>query len=35
MSETSRLAIKFTVGMAVITFASFSWFAGSAGVFTT
>ncbi|OQE39159.1 hypothetical protein PENCOP_c007G06419 [Penicillium coprophilum] len=35
MSETSRLAIKFTVGMAVITFASFTWFAGSAGVFTT
>ncbi|KXG53801.1 uncharacterized protein PGRI_008510 [Penicillium griseofulvum] len=35
MSETSRLAIKFTVGMAVITFASFSWFAGSAGVFAT
>ncbi|KAJ5373852.1 hypothetical protein N7517_005858 [Penicillium concentricum] len=35
MSETSRLAIKFTVGMAVITFASFTWFAGSAGVFAT
>ncbi|KAJ5824260.1 hypothetical protein N7447_006600 [Penicillium robsamsonii] len=35
MSETSRLAVKFTVGMAVITFASFTWFAGSAGVFAT
>ncbi|KAJ5964471.1 uncharacterized protein N7479_004347 [Penicillium vulpinum] len=35
LSETSRLAIKFTVGMAVITFASFGWFAGSAGVLTT
>ncbi|CDM26847.1 hypothetical protein DTO013E5_6960 [Penicillium roqueforti] len=35
LSETSRLAIKFTVGMAVITFASFTWFAGSAGVLTT
>lgn len=35
LSETSRLAIKFTVGMAVITFASFTWFAGSAGVLAT
>ncbi|KAJ5400588.1 hypothetical protein N7465_011077 [Penicillium sp. CMV-2018d] len=35
LSETSRLAIKFTVGMAVITFASFTWFAGSAGVLGT
>ncbi|CAG8909001.1 unnamed protein product [Penicillium egyptiacum] len=35
LSETSRLAIKFTVGMAVITFASFTWFAGSAGVLVT
>ncbi|KGO44996.1 hypothetical protein PEX1_028680 [Penicillium expansum] len=34
LSETSRLALKFTVGMAVITFASFTWFAGSAGVLT-
>ncbi|KAJ5696513.1 hypothetical protein N7536_006925 [Penicillium majusculum] len=35
LSETSRLAIKFTVGMAVITFASFTWFAGSAAVLAT
>ncbi|KAG0156418.1 hypothetical protein PDIDSM_3596 [Penicillium digitatum] len=35
LSDTSRLAIKFTVGMAVITFASFTWFAGSAGVLAT
>ncbi|KAJ5142948.1 uncharacterized protein N7515_001735 [Penicillium bovifimosum] len=34
-SETSRLALKFTVGIAVITFASFTWFAGSAGVLAT
>ncbi|KAJ5309043.1 hypothetical protein PENANT_c020G02753 [Penicillium antarcticum] len=32
LSETTRQALKFTFGMAVITFASFTWFAGSAGV---
>ncbi|KAJ5747956.1 uncharacterized protein N7511_009652 [Penicillium nucicola] len=32
MSETTRQALKFTFGMALITFASFTWFAGSAGV---
>ncbi|CAG8231276.1 unnamed protein product [Penicillium salamii] len=35
LSATSRQALKFTFGMAVITFASFTWFAGSAGVFAT
>ncbi|CAI7662510.1 unnamed protein product [Penicillium glandicola] len=35
LSETSALALKFTVGMAVITCASFTWFAGSAGLFAS
>ncbi|KAJ5366744.1 hypothetical protein N7541_000685 [Penicillium brevicompactum] len=35
LSATSRQALKFTFGMAVITFVSFTWFAGSAGVFAT
>jgi hypothetical protein len=34
LSETSRQALKFTFGMAVVTFASFTWFAGSAGIFS-
>lgn len=34
LSETTRQALKFTVGMAVVTVASFTWFAGSAGLFT-
>ncbi|KAJ6082371.1 hypothetical protein N7499_007245 [Penicillium canescens] len=33
MSETSRQALKFTFGMAIITFASFTWFTGTAGIF--
>ncbi|CAI7635901.1 unnamed protein product [Penicillium bialowiezense] len=35
LSATSRQALQFTFGMAVITFVSFTWFAGSAGVFAT
>ncbi|OGE48736.1 hypothetical protein PENARI_c026G02845 [Penicillium arizonense] len=33
MSETSRQALKFTFGMAIITIASFTWFTGTAGIF--
>ncbi|KAJ5543180.1 hypothetical protein N7535_005609 [Penicillium sp. DV-2018c] len=35
LSETGQVAVKFVVGMAVITVASFTWFAGSAGVLAT
>ncbi|KAJ5860802.1 uncharacterized protein N7529_008112 [Penicillium soppii] len=35
LSATTRQALKFTCGMALITFASFTWFAGSAGVLAT
>lgn len=35
LSETERQALKFAFGMAMITVASFSWFAGGFGVFST
>ncbi|KAJ5734347.1 hypothetical protein N7493_003133 [Penicillium malachiteum] len=34
MSEIQRLGLKFVVGMAVITFLSFTWFAGTFGLFS-
>ncbi|KAF9884394.1 hypothetical protein FE257_001794 [Aspergillus nanangensis] len=35
LSDAERQALKFAVGMAVITVASFTWFAGGVGVFST
>ncbi|KAL5355939.1 hypothetical protein BJX96DRAFT_142080 [Aspergillus floccosus] len=34
-SESERQALKFAVGMAAITIASFTWFVGGTGVFST
>ncbi|RHZ47407.1 uncharacterized protein CDV56_104643 [Aspergillus thermomutatus] len=35
LSETERQALKFAFGMVMITIASFTWFAGDFGVFST
>lgn len=34
LSEISKLGLKFVFGMATITFLSFTWFAGTFGVFS-